>query len=462
LVARADPAEPKSRFWLLLPMIAGAGAVCYLLVALPRQVAPDVRLGMTGFQANFAIAAAAVMTLGLLLALRPILVTLARLMRHSALPLPVRIAAERLALQPATTLRLLTGLALLVLVAGVSSGVLKDMELRSTPAADNYSVDIQATAEMTAVVQQQIHDLPAHFKWTVQSSVVDFEAPPPNTGQPGLDQARAAGYRVVTLPCRTMRDIVRQPLPECREGGIYRLTPRQLVGTPYEVPGGSKFTFDQADGKTTTVSVPEQRLVIPDGTLFPVQAVGALYIAQDGPAYGWTKDTMSSFLIDADPHVLSVFKSQVATISPTTAVRVSGEDLDLLEFTRNQGGVINFGVLCGFLVALLAFGIAVIDNAVERRRDAAVLMVVGMRRRTIRATQITQLLAALGMILVTAAGIGYLAGNLAFRLNDVNRAWFAGPLESMLPFTAAAAVVALGAGSFVAVRRLRADDLKRE
>jgi FtsX-like permease family protein len=264
------------------------------------------------------------------------------------------------------------------------------------------------------------------------------------------------------MSCEGLRALIRQALPECRNGEMYRMVGPSVARTPYEVPQGATFTFDGGDGSRQTVTVPEKRIMVPDDAPFPIQAYGALYLAQDGPAYRWSKDSYSSFLIDPEPSTLSAFKVAVARVSPSTQVRVWGEDLDLLELARNQRGVVGFGVLIGFLVAVFAFGIAAIDNAVERRRDVAVLMVVGMRKRTIRSVQILQLLAALVTVLASAGITGYLAGNVALRLNDVNRSWYAGPVDAMAPFFVAAVAVAVGAGSFVAVRRLRSEDLKRE
>ncbi|MEV4269394.1 FtsX-like permease family protein [Micromonospora aurantiaca (nom. illeg.)] len=460
LTARVDVAEPKPRPFLLLPLIFGFGAVSFLLLSAPQNVARGTRLAMSDTTAYVAIGAVAIMLLGLLLGLRPIIAASARLLSVARLPLSVRMAGSRLALQPATTLRLLTGLALLVLVAGVSSGVLKDMELRSNPQAANYSVDIEGVAEASTAARETIFDLPARFKWNSQSSIVDFSAPPAGDGV--VAQARAAGYRLVTINCSSLRQLVRMPLTECRSGETYRLTGTEMVGTAFEIPPGTEFDFARADGGKELVKVPEQRLVVPDDAPFPIQAFGALYIATDGPAFGWSKEVSSSFLVEPDPQKLTDFKTAVARIAPTMKVRVWGEDLDLMELVRNQRGVISFGVFVGFLVAIIAFGVAVIDHATERRRDVAVLMVVGMRKRTIRAIQITQLLAALVTVLTASAIASYLAGNLALRLNDVNRDWYAGPLDAMAPFLVSSLVVAVVTGSFVVVRRLRSEDLKRE
>lgn len=462
LTSRRDTAEPKSRSWLLIPLIAGLGAASYLLTATRHPVKAGDRLGMSGVLAWVGIGAVALLVLGLLVSLRPIVYASAKALSAERLPLVVRMAGQRLGAQPGATVRLLTGLALLVLVAGVSSGVLRDMELRASPTQTNYSVDIDGVTVADSAVRQSIFDLPARFKWNVQTSVVAQPEPGAAVDSGVLGQARAAGIRLITMPCADLRELLGRPFEKCRDGGLYRMEGDSLIGTPYELPVGATFPFDRGDGRKDTLAVPAERIAVPDDVPFPVQAFGGLYLAKAGPAFGWTKDSTSSFLVDGDPGTLSDFKTAVAELSPATQVRVWGEDLDLIELVRNQRGVIHFGVLTGFLIGALAFGIAAIDNAVERRRDVAVLLVVGMRRRTIRAVQIVQLLATLVTVLLAAGAAGFLAGNLAFRLNDVNRPWYAGPLSAMTPFSIASVLVAVAAGSFIAVRRLRSEDIKRE
>lgn len=460
LSARVDTTERKAHPWLLAPLAFGLGITLYLLVFTPHPVAEGDRMSMPGTVVWVAIGGIVLMVLGVLTGLSPIVASIARAMTRPAFPFAIRMAGARLAAQPAATLRLLLGLALLVLVAGVSSGVLHDMELRSTPTETNYSVQVDGANVANGRLRQRIFDLPARFKWNVQNSVVALAPGSQSDGIVG--QARMAGYHLITMSCESLRDLVRRPLSECRAGELYRMTGASMVGTPYEIPPGTEFVFNRGDGSTQTVVVPRERIVVPDDVPFPIHAYGALYLAQDGPAYQWTRDSLTSFLVAPDPAKLSAFKTAVARISPSTQVRVWGEDLDLIELARNQKGVISFGVVMGLLIAILAFGVAAIDNTVERRRDAAVLMAMGMRKRTLRAVQITQLLTALTTVLVASVVAGYLAGNLALRFNDVNRGWYDGPLRVMVPFLAAAIVVALGAGSVVAVRRLRSEDLKRE
>ncbi len=461
LAARADATEPKARPWLLLPVLFGLGAAAYLLSVAPPKVPGSGRVGMGGTTAWIGIGAVVLLVVGVLIGLRPIVVGGARLLTVPRLPLAVRLAGARLALQSAGTLRLLGGLAMLVLVAGVSSGVLRDMDLRSSPRDVTYSVDIEGATVPDAAARQAIHDLPAAYRWTVQPSILDEEAFG-SAGSGVVGQARAAGLRLVTMPCAGLRELVGRELTGCRSGGLYRLVGDGLAGTAFEVPAGTTFRYARSGTATTEVTVPRERLLVPDDSPFPIAAYGALFLAKDGPAFGWTSDSTSSFLIDPDPTRLSAFKAAVASISPATRVQVWGEDLDLLEQSRNQRGVIGFGVVAGFFVAVLAFGVAAVDNAVERRRDVAALLVLGVRRRTVRAIQIWQLLAALLVVLAAAGAGGYLAGNLAFRLNDVHRDWFAGPLEAMVPCVVAAVVVAVAAGCFVSVRRLRAEDFARE
>ncbi|GII24095.1 FtsX-like permease family protein [Planosporangium mesophilum] len=457
--ARRDTGEARPRVWLLLPLAFGLGLTTYLLFSL-QPVAGVRHQAMPGAMMWVAIGSVVITVIGVLVGLKPIIAGVARMMRKPSFPLSVRMAGARLALQAGVTLRLLIGLALLVLVAGVSAGVLRDLELRSSPRGGSYSVDIDGNSAPDPAVRQKIYDLPSRFRWTVQTSLL------PTTGVAGgsgvVDQARASGYRLVTMSCAGLRNLFRQPFPECRDGRWFRMASQAVANTPYEVAEGAQFDFDRGDGKPQSVTVPGQRIVVPDDSPFPVQAYGGLFYAHDGPAWSWTKDSYSGFLIDPDPRVLSDFKVRVAALSPATQVRVWGEDLDLLELARNQRGVIDFGVLVGFLVSILAFGIATVDNAVERRRDVAVLLVVGMRRRLIRLTQILQLLAALVVVLLVAAVAGYLAGNVALRLNDIGRGWYGGTVDAMVPFLGVSVLVALCAGSFVAVRRLASEDLKRE
>jgi ABC-type lipoprotein release transport system permease subunit len=460
ITARRDTGEARPRVWLLLPLAFGLGVTTYILFAVRPPAGADVHYSMPTTMALIAIGSVVITVIGVLVGLKPIIAAVARMMRHPSFALPVRMAGARLALQAGVTLRLLVGLALLVLVAGVSAGVLRDLELRSSPRGTSYSVDIDGASVPNPAIRQKIFEVPSRFRWTVESSVL-----PQNDAIGGsgvVDQARASGYRLVTMSCSGLRNMFRQPYPECRDGRWYRMASQSIVDTPYEVPEGAKFEFDRGDGRHESVTVPGQRIVVPDDSPFPVQAYGGLFYAHDGPSWSWTKDSYSAFLIDPDPRALSEFKVRVAALSPATQVKVWGEDLDLLELARNQRGVIDFGVLVGFLVAILAFGVATVDNAVERRRDVAVLLVVGMRRRLIRLTQILQLLAALVVVLLVAAVAGYLAGNVALRLNDVSRAWYAGTLDAMVPFSGVAVLVAICAGSFVAVRKLASEDLKRE
>lgn len=458
--ARKDAAETRPRPWLLLPLAFGLGITTYVLVAVRRPDDGGARYGMSDSLTWVAIGSIMIAVVGVLVGLKPILAAVAGVMARPAFPLAMRMAGARLAMQTGVTIRLLVGLALLVLVAGVSSGVLRDLELRSSPSGTNYSVDIDGVSVPDSGVRQKLFELPARFRWTVQTSVLPEPGMTQVTGAVG--QAKVSGYRMVSMSCAGLRNLLRQAYPDCRDGHWYRMASQSIVDTEFEVPPGTTFDYERGDGKQQRVAVPAERLIVPDDSPFPVQAYGGLFYAHSGPAWGWTTDSYSSFLIDPDPAELSRFKVQVAALSPATQVRVWGEDLDLLELARNQRGVIGFGVLVGFLVAILAFGVAAVDNAVERRRDAAVLMVVGMRKRTIRMTQTVQLLAALAVVLTVAAVVGHLAGNVALRLNDVTRPWYSGTLDAMVPFIGAAVVVAACAGSFIAVRRLRSEDLKRE
>jgi hypothetical protein len=274
-----------------------------------RPVSAGARIGMSTTATWIVIGGVASMALGVLVGLQPIIAWIGRVMRREAVPLPVRMAGACLMTQPAATLRLLIGLALLVLVAGVSSGVLRDLELRSKPIETNYSVDVEGASVPDGGLRQRIFDLPARFKWTVQTSVL-ADTVPGSESTAIVDQARAAGLRLVTMSCASLRALLRLPVPECRDGELYRMTGTGLARTPYEITPGVEFSFDRGDGSKQTLTVPDKRVIVPDDAPFPIQAYGALYLAHDGPAYRWTPDSYSSFLIDPDPAELSASRSR--------------------------------------------------------------------------------------------------------------------------------------------------------
>lgn len=461
LFARVDGSEPGGRVWQLLPLAAGFGATAYLLTALRRPAGPDVRISM-GDSTWLAVTAVVVLVGGVMIGLRPIIHGVALLMRRPRAPLVARLAGARLAAQPAATIRLLAGLALLVVVSGVGSGVFRDLELRSTPAGSSVNAELEGSSVPEPAAMQKIYDLPSRYRWTVQNSVVSDAPGDTATGSVSV-QARVAGYSLITMTCASLRQLYASSSGSCRDGGWYRLASEGIAGTDFEVPAGAEFEYRTADGgRLERVSVPKERIVVPDDSLFPVKAYGGLLYAHDGPAWQWGSDSSANFLVDPSPQVLGDFKLGVAAISPAARLRVWDENLDLMELARNQRGVVRFGVAMGFLVGLLAFGVSALDNAVACRRDVAVLMVVGMRRRLIRRTQMLQLTVALVVVLLLATATGLLAGNVALRINDVNRPWFTAGLSQMLLLTGVSMLVGAVSGGVVVVRRLRSDDLKRE
>ncbi|MEE3920727.1 hypothetical protein V2I01_28325 [Micromonospora sp. BRA006-A] len=294
LTARVDVAEPKPRPFLLLPLIFGFGAVSFLLLSAPQNVARGTRLAMSDTTAYVAIGAVAMMLLGLLLGLRPIIAASARLLSVARLPLSVRMAGAGSHCSQPPPCACSPGSPCWCLSPASAQGFSRTWNSAPTRKP--------RTTASTSRSRRGEHRSPGNHLRPSRTLQMEFAEQhrgllgPAGWGRRG-GPGRAAGYRLVTINCSSLRQLVRMPLTECRSGETYRLTGTEMVGTAFEIPPGTEFDFARADGGKELVKVPEQRLVVPDDAPFPIQAFGALYIATDGPAFGWSKEVSSSFLV---------------------------------------------------------------------------------------------------------------------------------------------------------------------
>lgn len=453
---RADLEEPPSRWWLLLPLAGGLGAMTYLLLL------PQLEQDALAINPWVALGGLVLAVGGLLLGVRPLLAGAGRILSRPHLPWPVRIAGRRLVREPAAMVRLLAGLVLLVLVAGIGAGVLRDQELLAGPAGSSYSVWIEGHQVRDAVTREQLYGLPAAHRWTVTRSTIPDEIDPSQGLLDVREQIQQLGLSLISMECGQLQTLVGEDLPDCRDGRIYRLLTADLVGSPYELPVDTEVTFLDQDGQEVALVAPRESLVVAEPGTLPISGYGALLATRDGPQYGWSEQLRIEMLLPGDPGALDEFKSAAAALSPGTFIAVAGEDIAMVEQYRNRHGVLSFGVTTGFLLAALAFAVAAVDRALQRRHDVAVLVVLGVRGRAIRVVQLIQLMAPLVLILIATLLVGHLAGNLALRVGDLHRPWYVGTFAAMGPLVAIAIVAAAAAGLLVVGRHLRAEDLRRE
>ncbi|MDI1460417.1 hypothetical protein QEZ54_05505 [Catellatospora sp. KI3] len=461
LSGRRGLVEPRARWWLVLPLILGLGMLAQPMMMRPDRIGEATRLPMPDASAWLAMAGIALAIGGALLAIRPLLAATSRVLSHARLPYPLRLAGRQLAVEPGSTIRLVAGLSLIVLVAGVGSGLLEDLGRRAAPTLTSYEASVIGAQIADPGSREKIGDLPAEYRWTMQrSQVVDNVSV---VTEPTVSQSiDMIGVELVVVECAHLRAITQQPLSNCRDGSLYRLLPQHLVGTPYEIPAGKTISFGTESAGPFNLQTPQDALVIPQDNPFAVDTFGGLVLTGSQSPTGWNHDVRMHFLISGSPGKVEEFKAAAAAIAPSAPVKIYAENLQMLEAARNQRGVLDFGVMVGFVLAALAFAIAAVDRGMERRRSVTSLVVLGMRIQAIRVTQVVQVCVPVVVTLTLVMLIGHLGGNVALRLNDMQREWYSGTIGAMAPLLLVAFVTALVAAAMVVGRRLRPEDLRQE
>jgi FtsX-like permease family len=145
-----------------------------------------------------------------------------------------------------------------------------------------------------------------------------------------------------------------------------------------------------------------------------------------------------------------------------TTLTDEAQNLDALERYRIQRGTLTFGVWVGFLLGCLAFLIAMVDRAVDRRSDVVSLAVIGMPRWSIRLSQLATVLLPLIIGLGSAALVGNLVANAFLRLDGRQFGWYQGGWRLSLMPVAVGLVLAVGAAFIIPGNRPRSEDLCRE
>lgn len=460
LAARVSVEEPRARWWLLLPLMAGLGLMLPVIIQ-PLTVPPGSRVVYSDIQIGLVLTGMVLAAVGVLLAMRPIIAVAARVAAHPAAPLPVRLAGRRLSCAPASVLRVLAGLAVLVLVGGVSAGVLRDDELAAGPEVDAFTVTVDARRAASPEARGRIAMIDSEHRWMVQYSKA---SPPAGLGQPESAAERVAmfGLAMVTAPCAQIRVLVKAALPTCRTGGQYRLVDAALVDTADEVPAGVTVKFEDETGAEVPYRTPEAVLTVDGLERSPLHVSSGVLVAADRPLFGWGRNVTMHFVVAEPESNVEKFKSAVLAVDPTAAVDVHARNLSAMEAYRAHRGTINTGVLVGFLLGAAAFLIAAVDRAIERRRDVVSLLVLGMPLRVVRVSQLFQVVLPLLAVLAMAVGVGHVAGNAWLQLNGRYQGWYDGTLLTMMPLAGIGIVAALGAGLIVVGRKIRAEDMRRE
>ncbi|MFJ4679530.1 FtsX-like permease family protein [Kitasatospora sp. NPDC088783] len=455
LEARFDTADKDPKWWYGVPFLLGLGIIGFPLFT--SYASTGRRMAMSGGSGAILIVGVVCAAVGLLLVLRPLLAVSADWLARASSSLAIRLAARRVRYESAGLSWHLAGLCVLVLTATIGAGVLRQSELAAMPAPSQLIVHLSGN-DIPQEARARALSLPAAFHWLQQKSVTA----PPNGGAPvsDADKVRLMGVERISADCQTLRSMTGAPLPNCRDGALYRLRTHLDGRESPLVAAGTSVPFLDTSGATNTMVVPEQTLDVPNTGLFPVGM--ALLDTQAAPTGSLTPNTIYFYRLPATIKGLDRFAADLVKVAPSATMNVVDLDLDGLEAYHVHQGVVYSGIWVGFILGVVAFLISAIGRSIDRRRQVASLVVVGTPARTLRAVQSCQLLVPLALALALALGTGHLAANALLLLSGQQIGWYSGALSFALPLVAVALAFAAAVSMFVSGLHPRPEDLRRE
>jgi hypothetical protein len=239
--------------------------------------------------------------------------------------------------------------------------------------------------------------------------------------------------RALVADCAGLTRYVGAPLPDCRPGRSYAAGPLP-PGPTVALPLGPH-------GELTRVPVPARTLP-PD----VAARIRPIHVVLARPAAAALRGEYGQVLLRTPRANLDATMATLVALAPYADPDALGLNPADAAHDRVVLAVVRFGFGLGALVAFLAFAVAAVDRAAERRAADASLLVLGVSSRTLRRAQVWEVSLVMGVALAVAAAAGVL-GSLAwqFTLGTDQSA----DTPALLVLCAAAAA-AVGIGAFVA------------
>ncbi|MEU6877717.1 FtsX-like permease family protein [Streptomyces sp. NPDC046712] len=383
----AEPKPPRMYgMLLLLPGLGVIGGYCLLSV-----------LGKdpSGGSANTLLIPAAVLLTGagLVFGLPPMTMWLARRLARTTRSLPMALAMRRAEVEPGASLRVVTGLVLLVFATSLTQGVLVELDQvsRRTAPVQEYDVAREALTEEQTKRMTQAEGVRAYAvtlsSWT----------PPDSTSRPSL--------HAVVATCAQLNAFVEWS-SDCVDGKVLRLRDATLSTNVHARPGSS-FPF-HLKSRVLTVSVPSEQVSL---SVFDPSAFGADVLIPPAliPAHELPADSTLVLLSDADPGAIRTTLDAIGTIAPLAEVRPVGVVITSLHQLTVIRSLLAAGMVLGLVISVAAFVVSVADRAMERRGQVAALALLGAKAATLRAAQCVQVVVPLAVGLGAAVVTGWLA-----------------------------------------------------
>ncbi|MER6422384.1 FtsX-like permease family protein [Streptomyces sp. NPDC001137] len=338
---------------------------------------------------------------GLVLTLPWLSYLLARKVARTTQSLTLSLAMRRNEVEPGSTMRVVTGLVLLVFAASLAQGVLIEFEEVSKPSSptQDYSISLSA---INGRQQRQLTDVPgvrAHA--LTMDSWVD-----PNHDGPDFQTQVTA----LVATCTQLAEFVRHS-EGCVDGKVLRLVNPNSSSDPGVHVGASfPYRFRQ-DGHRRTLNITLPSAKVTYSAYEPSAAGTAEVLIPPSALPASVRPDSAQYILtsSSDRHVVRKVLDGIGGVAPTASVDPIGVNVDSLQQIAVIETLLVLGMIMGMVIGVAAFLVSVTDRAVERRPQVTAITLIGARARTLRAVQSTQVVLPLAIGLALALVTGKLA-----------------------------------------------------
>ncbi|TXS16697.1 FtsX-like permease family protein [Streptomyces sp. adm13(2018)] len=390
IVRRTGERRPAKMYGalLLLPGLGIIGGYCALSV-LGRDPSG-------GTASSVLVPGAVILTgTGLVLGLAPITAWLARRLAGASKSLWTALAMRRTEVDPGSSLRVSTGLVLLLFGASLAQGVLVELDQvsRRTTPVQEYNVSL---SDISRSQRRDLEEIPG-----VQTSILKYSswAPWEDDIPKRIDLVAATCAELSATSARA---------EGCVDGRVMQLHDSNSAH-PEDPQPGAQFAFATRDQRKITLTVPAHRIemkayqpsVFHTGDLL----VPPTLLPSDLDDSNGTLTLVS----DSDPATVRAVLDGIGAVAPTSPVEPVGIVIDSLAQLTVIRSLLAVGMVLGLVIGVAAFVVSVADRALERRAQVAALALLGARAGTLRGVQVLQVVMPLALGLGGAVVAGWLA-----------------------------------------------------
>ncbi|MET7756636.1 FtsX-like permease family protein, partial [Streptomyces sp. NPDC005389] len=332
---------------------------------------------------------------GLVFGLAPITAWLARRLAGAAKSLPVALAMRRTEVDPGSSLRVVTGLVLLVFGTSLTQGVLIELDQVSRPTAPLQEYNIRLD-QLESAQRKALAGVPG-----VRTQVISYSSWDP------LDGTEVPHADLVVATCAQLAAAT-QRATGCVDNKVMSLRD-QRAPLRYDPKAGERYPFALENGQRGVFTVPREQVYVRPWGLSVFDSGTLLVPPSLLPSPLADASGTLTLVSDSDPATIRSVLDGIGAVAPTSPVEPVGIVIDSLAQLTVIRSLLAVGMVLGLVIGVAAFVVSVADRAMERRGQVTALALLGARAGTLRGVQVMQVLLPLAVGLGGAIVAGWLA-----------------------------------------------------